>query len=136
MRVFSLIIETMALTDTRIRALKASGETGKYTDGKGLYLEVRQTGALLWRYRYRIGGKENVYAVRDAMQDILMDKVGIFRNGEDLAKAVDELKEVHARAKKIGLRSNGRGPNPELSLALRLPGMVRLAQCVAYGAQR
>jgi integrase len=53
----------MALTDTRIRALKASGETGKYADGKGLYLEVRPTGALLWRYRYRIGGKENVFAI-------------------------------------------------------------------------
>ncbi|MBU2468436.1 MAG: fumarate reductase flavoprotein subunit, partial [Proteobacteria bacterium] len=37
-------------------------------------------------------------------------------------------------AKKIGLRSSGIGANPELALALKMPGMVRLAICVAYGA--
>ncbi len=79
-------------------------------------------------------GKENVYAVRSAMQDELMDRVGIFRNGTDLQKAVDNLLVIYERAKKIGLQSTPIGSNPELSMALRLPGMVRLALCVAYGA--
>ncbi len=79
-------------------------------------------------------GKENVYKVRSAMQDILMDYVGIFRNGQDLQKAVHMLQEVYERAQNIGLRSNGIGANPELSLALKMPGMVKLALCVAYGA--
>ncbi|MBT3224525.1 MAG: fumarate reductase flavoprotein subunit, partial [Proteobacteria bacterium] len=30
-------------------------------------------------------------------------------------------------------RSNGRGANPELALALKIEGQVRLALCVAYG---
>ncbi len=53
----------MALTDTRLRALKRSQEAGRYTDGSGLVLDVKPSGALLWRYRYRIGKKENLYAI-------------------------------------------------------------------------
>jgi fumarate reductase flavoprotein subunit len=81
-------------------------------------------------------GKENAYAVRTAMQDVLMEKVGIFRNGGDLKKAVEELQEIHERARRIGLRSNGVGANPELALALRMKGMARLALCVAHGAEQ
>lgn len=53
----------MALTDAKIRNLKPGDKPIKLTDGSGLYLEVRPTGAKLWRYRYRIAGKENVFAV-------------------------------------------------------------------------
>ena len=81
-------------------------------------------------------GGENVYAVRDAMQDALMEGVGIFRNHDGLEQAVFKLQEIHARAKKVSLKSNGAGANPELSLALKIDGMVRLALCVAYGALR
>jgi fumarate reductase flavoprotein subunit len=79
-------------------------------------------------------GNENVYEIRNAMQDELMDRVGIFRNGSDLQKAVDNLQEIYARAQQVGLRSNGIGVNPELTLALKIQGMVRLALCTAYGA--
>ncbi len=80
------------------------------------------------------GGKENVYKVREAMQDVLMDYVGIFRNGKDLQTAVDKLQEILERAKNVGLKSSGKGANPELTLALKIEGMVKLALCVAYGA--
>ncbi len=79
-------------------------------------------------------GNEDVYRVRNAMQDELMERVGIFRNGTDLQKAVDHLQEIHERARKVGLRSNGIGANPELALAIKIRGMVRLALCVAYAA--
>lgn len=79
-------------------------------------------------------GKENVYEIKAAMGDELMDRVGIFRTGEELQKAVDNLGAIYERAKKIGVRSSSAGANPELGLALRMPGMVRLALCTAYGA--
>lgn len=79
-------------------------------------------------------GNENVYEVRNAMQDELMERVGIFRNGSDLQKAVDNLQEIYARAQQVGLRSNGIGANPELTLGLKVQGMVKLALCTAYGA--
>ncbi|MGO9020848.1 MAG: fumarate reductase flavoprotein subunit [Syntrophobacteraceae bacterium] len=82
----------------------------------------------------RGGGKENVYDLRAAMGDALMEGVGIFRNQEGLNAAVEKLQEIYERSAKIGLRSTGvHGPNPELGVALRVPGMLRLAMCIAYG---
>jgi integrase len=50
------------LTDTRIRNARPQAKPYKLTDAKGLYVEIKPTGAKLWRYRYRIDGKENVFA--------------------------------------------------------------------------
>ncbi|MEK7767172.1 MAG: FAD-binding protein, partial [bacterium] len=64
-------------------------------------------------------GKENVYAIRTAMEETLTANVGIFRNGVALQKAVDALQELQARAGRIGLRGSARGAQPELATALR-----------------
>ena len=79
-------------------------------------------------------GNENVFEIRNAMQDELTDKVGIFRTGKDLQSAVDTLQEIHARSKKVGLQSNGLGASPELGLAIKIQGMLKLALCAAQGA--
>ncbi|GAB7079009.1 fumarate reductase flavoprotein subunit [Megalodesulfovibrio paquesii] len=79
-------------------------------------------------------GKESAIKIRDEMHDIMMEGVGIFRNGKDLQTAVNKLEELYDRSNKIGLTSACKGMNPELSLALRIRGMVKLAQCTAYGA--
>jgi fumarate reductase flavoprotein subunit len=79
-------------------------------------------------------GHENPYTVRNAMFDSIMKGAGIFRNGKDLQTCVDELQGILGRARQVGLRSNGKGANPELTLALKIEGMVKLALCVAYGA--
>jgi hypothetical protein len=50
----------MSLTDVAIRKQKKPTKPVKMTDGKGLYLEVRPTGAKLWRYRYRLPDKNGV----------------------------------------------------------------------------
>jgi len=81
-------------------------------------------------------GSENPYVVRNAMFDSIMKGAGIFRNGKDLEKCVGELQEILGRARKVGLRSNGKGANPELTMALKIEGMVKLALCVAYGAMQ
>ncbi|GAB3781346.1 tyrosine-type recombinase/integrase [Dyella agri] len=53
----------MPLTDAKVRTAKPTPKSTKMADGRGLYLEVRPTGAKLWRYRYRIAGKENIFAI-------------------------------------------------------------------------
>ncbi len=53
----------MSLTDTRIRQAKTKDKAYKLSDGAGLHLEVRPTGAKLWRLRYRLARKENVFAI-------------------------------------------------------------------------
>lgn len=56
------------LTDTQCRNAKTVDKPSKLNDGKGLYLEVRPNGSKLWRYRYKINGKENLFAVGDYCQ--------------------------------------------------------------------
>lgn len=53
----------MPLTDAKIRSTKPGPKPSKLADGGGLYLDVRPTGAKLWRYRYRIAGRENLFAI-------------------------------------------------------------------------
>ena len=53
------------LTDVAVRVAKPHARARKLTDGGGLYLLVQPGGAKLWRYRYRIGGVENVFAIGD-----------------------------------------------------------------------
>lgn len=50
----------MALTDTRIRQLKAQDKAYKVADGGGLYIHVAVTGSKLWRMRYRFDGREQL----------------------------------------------------------------------------
>ena len=48
----------MPLTDTALRALKPRERVYTVTDGRGLYIEVFPTGGLIWRFRYRLNGKQ------------------------------------------------------------------------------
>ena len=51
------------LNATQIKQAKPRGKLYKLTDGGGLYLEIKPSGKRFWRYRYRILGKENVFAL-------------------------------------------------------------------------
>jgi fumarate reductase flavoprotein subunit len=77
---------------------------------------------------------EDVYQIKSEMQQIMMDKVGIFRTGEDLQKAVDELHALMKRSRNIAIRNKARHSNPELVEAIRVPKMLKLALTVAGGA--
>ncbi len=79
-------------------------------------------------------GKEEANALRGQMQDLMTAKVGIFRTGDDLAAAVEELQTLVRRSRNIGLRYRARGANAELVSAYRVQKMLKLALCVAYGA--
>lgn len=53
----------MPLTDAKIRGAKADEKPYKLSDSGGLYLLVKPNGSRLWRWKYRIAGKENHYAI-------------------------------------------------------------------------
>ncbi|MBI9079759.1 MAG: fumarate reductase flavoprotein subunit [Pseudodesulfovibrio sp.] len=79
-------------------------------------------------------GSENVYKVRAAMQVALNKGANIFRTQAGLEECVATLQETLIRARNVGLRSNGKGVNPELAAALKLEGQVKMGLMVAYGA--
>ncbi len=51
------------LNDRQIQALKATEKQQKLTDGDGLMLLVKPSGAKLWQLRYRFAGKEKTYSI-------------------------------------------------------------------------
>lgn len=91
----------MSLTDAKIRNTKAGDKPVKLADGQGLYLEIRPTGAKLWRYRYRIADKENLFALGEYAQPA---------SGETEAEAhlrhqTDRLTLAEARTKRAECRA-------------------------------
>ena len=48
----------MAVTDTGLKALKAKDKPYTLADERGLYVEVFPTGGMVWRFRYRLNGKQ------------------------------------------------------------------------------
>jgi len=79
-------------------------------------------------------GEENVYQLRDEIGRILTKYVHIFRTGEGLQTAVNELKVIVDRTKNVKVRTSAPGMNPELSIALRIEGMAKQAYVIAKGA--
>lgn len=51
------------LTDTKLRSLKPQGKVFRLADANGLCIEVRPSGARIWRYRYRFAGKANMLTI-------------------------------------------------------------------------
>lgn len=74
----------MQLTDRAIRNAKPAGKPVKLTDGAGLYLEVTPTGSKHWRYRFRLDGKANTFAIGPYPDVSLADA----RKARDEAKAL------------------------------------------------
>jgi len=91
----------MPLTDVKIRQAKPAGRPVKLTDSNGLYIEVKPNGSKLWRYRYRIDGKENVFAIGEYPQVSLLDARKARDDARDLVK--QGTHPAHARqAEKLG----------------------------------
>ncbi len=53
----------MALSDTRIKAHKPRDKDYTVFDEKGLYLLVRKSGGKLWRFKYRVDGREKSLSI-------------------------------------------------------------------------
>nr|WP_314075062.1 integrase arm-type DNA-binding domain-containing protein [uncultured Roseococcus sp.] len=72
------------LTDRGIKALTAQAKPFKVVDDKGLHVLVSTTGAKLWRYRYKFGGKEKLLALGSYPEVSL----GQARDARDEARAL------------------------------------------------
>ena len=96
------------------------------------FVKVQSDRIAMWIGRQ--GSGPSIYGIRDALGEIMMDKVGIFRTGNELEQAVDELKGLLLEIESATLRSRVPGANPELTFALRLESMLKLGLITAMGA--
>lgn len=95
------------VSDTRLRAAKAADKPYKIACGGGLYLEVMPSGSKLWRWKYRLGGKENRFALGSYPQTLLRDAREQSEAARKLVeqgvhpshqKKIDKIKAGHERA--------------------------------------
>jgi len=130
-----------SLAETLVAGRLVGQRIAEFTAGTTLQLDtdlafttLRHAEAQASDWLTRNGAGPSVYEIRDAMAETMIGKVGIFRNGDELGEAVSELRELLERIDTAVLRSKGPGMNPELSFALRLKGMLKLALTAAMGA--
>lgn len=102
----------MPLTDITIRHAKPKAKPYKLSDGGGLLLQVQSSGSKLWRFKYRLDGKERVLALgqypvvtlAEARDRRTEAKRQLDRGDDPIAeKRQDEINRALARAQTFGL---------------------------------
>src|SRR4029078_9750097 len=78
-------------------------------------------------------GGENPYTIHSDLQQMMNDLVGIIRTKEEVEEALGRLEEIKARAKKISVQGD-KVFNPGWHLALDLPNMLIVSECIARSA--
>jgi succinate dehydrogenase / fumarate reductase flavoprotein subunit len=79
-------------------------------------------------------GDENLYALRRELRAAMDSCVGVFRNGDDLAKALQQVREIRGRAQRAPVADQSRIYNSNLIHALELENLVDLAEVTVAGA--
>lgn len=92
----------MALTDIRIRNAKPKAHRYRISDSHGLSIEIPPTGkSRYWRYRYRLDGKENIYAAGEWTQP----PAGETAEEGDARRSIGHLTLAEARAARLVWRA-------------------------------
>jgi len=79
-------------------------------------------------------GKESTGPIRAEMQEVMMDKVSVFRHKEGLEEALEKVRELKERYRQISLQDKGKCFNRELLDAIELGYMLDLAEVITLGA--
>jgi succinate dehydrogenase / fumarate reductase flavoprotein subunit len=80
---------------------------------------------------FREKGGANPYTVWHALQASMNELVGIIRNADEVKRALATIEELKATTLSV---EGGRAYNPGWHLALDLPNMLRVSECIAKAA--
>lgn len=90
--------------------------------------------ARLARLENQTGGEE-VSSVRADMQKCVQSRAGVFRNSENLAKGVEEIKAIAERAKRTQIKDKSRVFNTARVEALELDNLIEVAVATLVSAE-
>jgi succinate dehydrogenase / fumarate reductase flavoprotein subunit len=79
-------------------------------------------------------GNERVPVLREAMQRLMTEKCSVFRNGDDLGQALEEIRQLEKRCLNVGLANKSKIFNYELEEALELGNMLKTAEAIVFSA--
>ncbi|MEQ8686880.1 MAG: fumarate reductase/succinate dehydrogenase flavoprotein subunit [Imperialibacter sp.] len=114
----------------------AAEEASRTKDGK---IDEAEVAAMIeWAEkpfeRYDRGKSTNPFQVQNELQDVMQDLVGIVRNDEGLARAIESLSELQEKAEAAGCGGH-REFNPGWHTALELKHMLTVAEAIAKAAK-
>jgi succinate dehydrogenase / fumarate reductase, flavoprotein subunit len=78
-------------------------------------------------------GGENPYTIQHDLQNVMNELVGIIRTEAEVAEALEKIDALKVRAKALTVEGH-RQYNPGWHLALDLPHMLRVSECIARAA--
>ncbi|MCD5997194.1 integrase arm-type DNA-binding domain-containing protein, partial [Pseudomonas sp. CDFA 602] len=90
------------ITDAKVRTAKPAATPYKLGDGGGLFLLVQPSGSKLWRWKFRLDGKENVFAIGSYPEIGLAEA----RSERDAARKLTKLGINPAQHRKDGKKRN------------------------------
>lgn len=79
-------------------------------------------------------GDESIYELRRELRATMDSCVGVFRNGDDLAKALTQIRDIRGRAQRAPVADQSRIYNSNLIHAVELENLVDLAEVTVAGA--
>ncbi len=79
-------------------------------------------------------GKEKAGRLREEMQTVMMQHVGVFREGPSVQQALDTLRELKERFQRISIDDKGQKFNTDLYEAWELGCLLDLAEVTAHSA--
>jgi succinate dehydrogenase / fumarate reductase flavoprotein subunit len=95
---------------------------------------VEPVRAQLEAIRGRAAGGESAAAIRTELQAVMMDDVGVYRDGKLLSVALAKVRELEARYEKISITDCGTVFNTELLEAHELGYLLDLAHVTVVAA--
>jgi len=126
-----------SLLDTLVFGRRSGKEMRKFIHSIGMpsiaddleEKEIRRLNELLDR-----PGDEKLGPVLAEMQEVMMDKVSVFRDKKGLTEALETVQMLKERYSRIAIQDKGRCFNRELLDFIELGGMLDLAEVITLGA--
>jgi len=128
-----------SLSDLLVFGKRAGEYAAKYAkEQKALAINEAQVEELVRKTlepfeRSGTAGAENAFVVQAALQDMMQELVGIVRTDAEMRRAVDGLKVLRQRAKKVSVEGH-REFNPGWHTALELENLLTVAEAVTISA--
>lgn len=79
-------------------------------------------------------GSEKISAIRKELQELMMEKCGIFRNEKDLTEVKAKISEFKQRYENISVQDKGNIFNTDLIESIELKNLIDIAETISLGA--
>jgi succinate dehydrogenase / fumarate reductase flavoprotein subunit len=129
---------TNSLVDLLVFGRRAGRQMARYTGGverpRPIADAIEPVKAEFEAIRSRTTTGESVATIRKELQDVMMDNVGVYRDGKLLTAALAKVKELEARNEKVAVTDHGSIFNTELMEAQELGYLLDIAHVTVTSA--